>query len=331
MFNLGLTKKFKKNLHLDNEDREGYLEKKKRLDINQRDLMDDMSLIKLNSTYMEVVDAYYKERGIFTLVYGGCFLCMLIGLVTICSTIYNKPEYNGTSDYVFFSFVSLPILGVCLFGIFKESFIWTHFPIRFNRERKLVHVFHVNGKVKTYEWDKVFFTIKSIYIGYEGRKWYLCAHILAEDSSTILDTFIVSMYASKEIYVKRFWEYVRRYMEEKDGVKEVADISGWFLPIAKRRESFGFGLRTLMLRWGSWFLIIPFSPFIFIQAIARWFSMCTSKIPHWPVEVEEQCVIADNDPYNFDSHSLDMKWHWRYLLTWRIKELTAVTGKKWKV
>lgn len=314
---------FRVNRYLDDEDLYNRLVQGYRRDeIKQRDLMSDLSIIKLNSTFLEVTDVHYKDRGFITFV--NLFFSSLMMYFFI-----NAIFFLLAVDWFIIS-MSISIL-CCMFYFLKiECFIYTHYPIRFNRKKQLVHLFRINGEVQTVPWKDIYFCMRREKPdGLTPKMWYLCGHLLAEDGITVIDTFTVSMYAPKKIYVLRFWELVRRYMEDKNGVKEVADISSWFLPINERKEPLGIGLWMLTMRSGFIGSIIML-PVNIVHAVARWLTFQTSKIPQWTSEVEVLCHISEHDPYNFDCHSVDMKWRWRYLLFWRYKEGIAVTGRRWK-
>ncbi|WP_409310966.1 DUF6708 domain-containing protein [Pectobacterium sp. B1J-3] len=329
MFYEGMKSKgFKVNRSLTSQEVHWRLKQGQRLSYRQRELVDDMSLICINSTFLEVVDAYHKDRGFLTLVIillGGVFLTGGIGFLWLF-LFGNQSPPVAFYVLIFFIFTSPHILFIWLLRL--ECFTWTHYPIRFNREKQVVHITRLNGQVETYPWQAIYFTLGRTASGFTGRFWYLQGHILAEDRDTVLDTFSVSVYGPRQEEIKRFWELVRRYMEEKDGVKHVADIAGWLLPINKRKESFGLGLRMLMMPAG--FVGVLLFPFIFLQAVARWLSIRSSKMPVWPPEVEAQCEIAADDPYDFDSDDADMEWHWHFLYR-PVKTQKSVTGREWPV
>ena len=215
--------------------------------------------------------------------------------------------------------------------LIRECFTYTHFPIRFNRKKKLVHVFHVGGKVKTYEWDKIYFTQVHYYQGFEGHKWYLSANILDEDGVTVRETFCASIYAREQEGLWRFWELICRYMEDKDGVRVAADRSWLFLPIADKRESWFYGFFIVMCRGGNPLMQLFMLLWVVPQSFARWFSMITSRIPRWPEEVEQLCEVDKNDRYSYDYRSPQLKKYTYYFFPWRLKELVSVTGRRWKL
>ncbi|WP_369311335.1 DUF6708 domain-containing protein [Providencia rettgeri] len=308
---------------LDSDDLWNHVRQGQRLDnITQRDLMSDLSLIKLNSTFLEVTDAHYKDRGFLSfavLLFSALLLYFIVDIIFFSSHI----------NLFAVTIVTLTLL-FTLYFLKVECFIYTHYPIRFNRKKQLVHLFRTNGKVQTIPWENIYFTLRQERPdGLSMKTWYLCGHILDDEGLRVIDTFTVSMCSLYKDEVLRFWEFVRRYMEDKKGVKEVAEISHWFLPINEQKEPLGLGFRMLNMRVGRIGSILLF-PLHILQAPARWFSFQTSKIPQWTPEVEADCQIEDNDPYQLDCHSVDMKWHWRYLLFWRYAESTAVASKRWK-
>ncbi|WP_369311334.1 DUF6708 domain-containing protein [Providencia rettgeri] len=311
------------NRYLDAKDLDNHLRQGQRLDnIIQQDLMSDLSLIKLNSTFLEVTDAHYKDRGFFS------FAILFFITLAVSFTVITAFSPFGL-DWFKISVSASSILFM-LYFLKIECFIYTHYPIRFNRKKQLVHLFRINGKVQTIPWKNIYFTLRQERPdGLSPKTWYLCGHILDDEGLRVIDTFTVSMCSLYKDEVLRFWEFVRRYMEDKKGVKEVAEISHWFLPINEQKEPLGLGFRMLNMRVGRIGSILLF-PLHILQAPARWFSFQTSKIPQWTPEVEADCQIEDNDPYQLDCHSVDMKWHWRYLLFWRYAKSTAVASKRWK-
>lgn len=327
MFYEGMKSKgFKVNRSLTSQEVHWRLKQGQRLSYRQRELVDDMSLICINSTFLEVVDAYHKDRGFLTLsmiLLGG--VCVLGGGELLWLFLFGMQKVSGF-DYLLLFCLWVPVCSLLFLLLCLECFTWTHYPIRFNRQKQVVHITRLNGQVETYPWQEIYFTLGLTARGFTGRFWYIKGHILAEDGDTVLDTFSVSMYASQLEGVKQFWELVRRYMEEKDGVKHVADITGWLLPINKRKEPFGLGLRMLMAKGG--FVSVLLFPFVFSQAVARWLSIRSSKMPVWPPEVEAQCEIAADDPYDFDSDDADMEWHFLYR---PVKTQKSVTGREWPV
>ncbi|WP_273827290.1 DUF6708 domain-containing protein [Providencia rettgeri] len=213
---------FQVNRFLDSEDLANHLRQGQSIErMKQQDLMSDLSVIKLNSTFLEVADAHYKERGFITLTLLFCFFLILYFLV---NTFFSPLGFDW-----FPLTISTPVLFFMLYTLKIECFIYTHYPIRFNRKKQLVHLFRTNGTVQTIPWQNIYFTLRHEKPdGYSPKTWYLCGHILDDEKLRVVDTFSVSMCSLYKEEVLRFWEFVRRYMEDKKGVKEVAEITHWF-------------------------------------------------------------------------------------------------------
>jgi hypothetical protein len=70
-----------------------------------------------------------------------------------------------------------------------ESFAFTHYPIRFNRKTRMVHLFRTNGTVVSVPWDRVFFTMGHMT---QWNEWEVRGHVLKPDNDTIQETFALS-------------------------------------------------------------------------------------------------------------------------------------------
>jgi len=267
-----------------------------------------LSVIKMNSTYLECVDKFFADKGILS-AYGltASGIVILFVLATLIGTIEDwsrYASYDKRASIFFLIFVSAICSGAFLFFRYmfsKELFRFTHYPIRFNRKNRMVYVTRLDGTVMVESWDRLFFTEGT---GGDGTR-DIRGHRLAEDGITVLETFALPVYGSKKsAYRFSFWEFVRRYMEE--GPEKLMTRVEWTIDISDRRESFwqGFQFHYLdaasVLGAGAVFLF----PVILWYAIGRWIAMHTSKIPVWPAEVEAACQIEPNDPYLVDREHL---------------------------
>lgn len=292
----GLTYKFKVNRPLTEKEINCRLYQNRRLILGENDLCDDISVIKMNSLFMDTVNRFYKDTGWITL--GGIVMLSLclwcLGLVVFSSIPFSrKLNYS-----LLLLLLSSPFVGFGIYVFFKESFSWTHYPIRFNRERQLLHVFRRDGSVLTVPWNEVFFTLgRSMSTG--GRYTDIRGHILDEDGITVRETFHMGTYGTeRDVY--RYWEFIRRYMSPPEGPGEIIDRLTYCLPIDGKREGYKFGFWRLHAMWngGSSFFGFPFIPFTFVLSLTRYLAMSTSKVPQWPQEVLAQnSEVADNDPY----------------------------------
>lgn len=288
----GLFKPYAANRPLTDAERERHLLQKQRLEVEPAY---QLSVIRINSTFMEVVDKHFAWKGFLTsvfLLFCFIFFPMLIGTI---------PDAGATGDdlvgqWWLFVFVIVMIATMSiLFGwVFKQdNFRFTHYPIRLNRKTRMVHVFRINGTVLSVPWDEVFFCIAALPQG----NWEIQGHVLDKDGVTVKETFAFSEIAGSAVereWLKRYWEFVRRYME--DGPSSVIGFVKFCMPFGEERETFKWFFHRVHALFGllGLLLFFPIYP-------GRWLAMRTCKIPVWPDEIERVCPIDANDPYRKDA------------------------------
>lgn len=264
------------------------------------------SVIRMNSTYLETVDKFYKRKGQdnawWLLASIVIISVILIGLFRSTQLISTQ----GLTPLIRIAPFGLIMLGGVFFTgrfVSKEWFKWTHYPIRFNRRNGMVYVFRTNGTVLCAPWKEIFFTQEKE----PGplREWCIRGHILDKDGETVLETFSLG-FCENKASLPEYWEFIRCYMEE-DCVEDLAELVVICPPVENRKEGFVFGLQNLFymesrLEW----LFLPVTLLLNIDgSVARYIAMQTSKIPQWPQEVQDACkpdiddsvnVSADNNP-----------------------------------
>lgn len=294
----GLLWPYKVNRLLEDEERSLQLDKGRTSSETPRY---QLSVIKINSTYLESVDKYFGWKG-------GWFLMGTISLVIMVvgySLLLLVPiENSSSSDSIYFvAFVSMlfiPLISFFAWQLKKEAFAWTHYPIRLNRKNRTLYVFRTNGTILTAPWDKVFFCL-----GKGGnwggiQNWDIRGHVLADDGKTVKETFAFSYDSPSQQHVKDHWEFLRRYMEE--GPQSVYDQIEFCMPVDGKRESFRAGLERIYANFAGFPVIYYLMwPFNFLWGCARWISMHTCKVPVWPPEIEAVCPVDPNDPYIKDA------------------------------
>ncbi|ELE9729720.1 hypothetical protein RM407_003399 [Enterobacter kobei] len=279
-------------------------------------IMDEHSVIRINSTYMETVCKYYSGVGIATSMIFPVFFVLFCGAAIGIWSLFNSID-NGDLNSIMIKSIATIVIAFFAVAIVKllkkEWFRKTHYPIRFNRRNQMVYVYQVNGEILTVPWSKVFFT--SAMSRGAMSEWGIDGHILADDSETVINTFslAVSVMGSKKL-LSEYWEFIRCYMEE-DCVEELADIVTLCPPVENNKESYIFGLQYLLkmdsrLEWI--FLPIMF-PLSLLASIARYVAMQTSKIPQWPPEVLDACQPDPDDPINVSAANNPLHL-WRYVL-----------------
>jgi hypothetical protein len=291
----GLIQKFKVNRPLSDEERVLRLQQKQRID---RTPADQLCCIRINSTYLEMVDVYYGHKGWLS---GGVIAGWLIaggGMLWIGWLELVRPtEASSIWTAIMFFAIGIVSLAPALWFLRFECFRYTHYPIRFNRKTRKVHVFRVDGTVLTADWDQLFFCLGRCY---QRNNWTVQGHVLDKDRNTVLETFSLSFFGvgnrDREL-LKQFWEFVRRYME--NGPAAVKEYVTEMLPIADRRQSFLFGLYRTAFEAGP--LGILLIPFYILFYPGRWFALHSCKIPRWPEEIEASSRIEPGDPHVRDA------------------------------
>lgn len=284
----GLVQPYKVNRPLWNFEKEERLKPKKRLGVVPHY---NLSVIRLNDTFLEGADKFYPARGFISLVgftvflIMGCMLTYLIGIYLTENIFYSA------------SIGLLVLLLVSIWLLTRDAFTYTHFPIRFNRKNRQVYVWRRNGTVLKAGWDDLYFTI-----GGSETTWkdlYVAGHVMDADGVTVRETFALGASGEKD-QLQTLWEFYRRYMEEgPQAVLPVLEKPLICLPrLDLQRETWRFGWERITLQLNGWILLqIVSLVFMFPQSLFRWIAMHTSKIPQWPQWVEDECAIEANDPW----------------------------------
>ena len=281
----GLTKKYPVDRVLTEQEQHLRLLRHERLDL---DPAHELSVVRMNSSFLEVVDKHYAFKGFMTTaVLAGLALVgwMLADMVWV--SIREAGRLANDWPYLLALLaLFLPIGLLCIWLLRKESFAYTHYPIRLNRKTRMVHVFRLDGSVLSVPWNEVFFCLGAL----PQRGWEIQGHVLNADGQTVKETFAFAPHGVGERereMLKQYWEFVRRYME--DGPQAVASEVKVCLPIAERRETFAFGWHRTHYHVGALPLVMQALMLVLYLVIypGRWFALRTSRIPKWPADVDD--------------------------------------------
>ncbi|CAK9886293.1 MAG: hypothetical protein XXXJIFNMEKO3_02721 [Candidatus Erwinia impunctatus] len=309
----GIFQKYKLNRPLNAQERACQLHQNESVDFLGGGVENDTTVISVNSKYLELVDKFYPFKGIGSFVSGGSFFMFLFGYLSI---LYNKFIYigvlnwslNGLLSFLVVSVIIIPLIIVSFKMLKCEWFARTHYPMRFDRKNRLVHVIRLDGTAFSTEWDKLFITYGVNHPQLRHDSYYISCHVLA---GTVIETFCLPFTFSYIESLLLRWEFVRLYMEE--GPEPVIDSVDICLPIAKKREGFWLGLYY-------WTFCCVYTPFFFLPMmlgfglifnIPRYIAMQTSRIPQWPKEIELLCQPEKDDRY-FRDASMNPKNLWWY-------------------
>ena len=297
MQNTGLLSKYSVNRPLGDPERERQLAQKARLRVEPAY---QLSVIQTNSTYLELVDKYFEWKGFITTVVliGMSLILWMIGSMFFFSLLTDGRLQQDWPYLLVMSTMAMPVLFAGYWLLRKDSCTYTHYPIRLNRKTRMVHVFRLNGTVLSVPWDEVFFCIAALPQG----DWEIQGHVLDTDGVTVKETFPLSYYTSTSglPVLERYWEFVRRYMEE--GPEDAAHRVEIFMPVADRKETIANGFHRMHAEFGGNFIMTVLGAALALILIpGRWIAMQTSKVPRWPREIEEACRIEPGDPWVRDA------------------------------
>jgi hypothetical protein len=302
-------------------------EKERAYQLKQRERLNvephyQLSVIKLNSTYLESVDKWFAWKGAITAVTAALFLIFVGGGGRMslmwfldAAGVTSSPEdvYVSLANGLAMAVV-VALIGWCITWLLrKESFAFTHYPVRFNRKTRMVHVFRTNGTVLSVPWDDVFFTMEHMA---QWDEWEVRGHVLEPDSTTVRESFALSYLGSlnpsdaqpnrtqfsAQDFVHAHWEFIRRYME--DGPQSVSGQVQFCMPVDTQRESMQVSVQRLFanITGAPIVLFLMLLPFCLVISLFRLFAMRTSRVPHWPTEIDAVCAIESNDPYAIEGN-----------------------------
>ena len=271
-------------------------------------------VIRMNSTYLEMVDGGYKGRGAISAT-GLVILCIELWFIfsiwglavsRLLDSHRNHEQAMPMFSALFLmtTICLLPAIGITwLSRSTGEWFRYTHYPIRFNRKRRTVHVFRGDGTVLEGSWDKIYFTLhESKKVG--GMTWLGISGLVLKDPQTVEEQFTFGYSSTSIGNCQRHWEFVRRYMQHGPQAVMHAEGITYCLPIADKKETpYQAWIELLSTMGTSTVLRIVMMPFLVAFFIGRMFANATSKVPLWPADVEAACLIDANDPYVRDSRS----------------------------
>jgi hypothetical protein len=313
---------FKHGTHVSPAERDRQLKQKERYKSSDN----FASLIRFNSTFIELVDRRFRQRGMLATVFAfvGVF-GILYGWYMFASASIT-PNASGERMWGFFAFTVVAFGGTLLFlwkfFLSKEFFTNTHYPIRFNRKTRMVHAYRDkrDGGIVSVPWDKAFFHIgQAVGEDTEFLRDIRC-HVV-DDNDKILDTFAVGHYFDDEHKIRTVFEFIRRYMEEgpenvfEDPSAKAAKIADDLVVPQQRidlsvtpslRNCFNWVVAAMPERWfEARYVLVPLYAPLFL---CRWLVFKTCKTPKWPANIEAESRIELNDPYRLDEPTVHVQW-----------------------
>ncbi|WP_455427049.1 DUF6708 domain-containing protein [Dryocola sp. LX212] len=318
---IGLFFPFKVNRPLTKEEKQSrFVQGKRRKISGEATVLDLDTVIRINSSYLEVVDKFYPTKGyVASFMMAFCILFLIAIIVTAKIAIFN----DGNVPMFFFIVI---LFGSAIFWLgrflLKDWFRKTHYPVRFNRKKQRVHIYQVKGEIITLPWKDIFYTTSKQKVSY-----CIVGHVLADDKETVINTFSFG-HVGQKAELSLYWEFIRCYMEE-DCLEDLAETVLYCPPVEKHREGYVTGLQTLIkmdsrLEWIPCLLLFPLS---LVESIARYIAMQTSKIPQWSPEVLEACAVDPHDPINVGAEN-NPPHRWRTVLANESREMYEAKNQR---
>ena len=261
---------------------------------------DELSVIKINSCFMELVDRWYSHKGHAIFYSCGPFVIGSLFIVVVAMLAFEMNEVD-----IWWVFLLSFVMGggLLLFGwtMFRcEAFQLTHYPVRFNRKNRMVYAILPHGGVAKAKWDDLFIYLATNRVSFFRRPFYeIRAHVLADDRKTVLQTFSLAypIWGERD-HALGMWEFIRRYMDEPTGYKRNSELVELCMPIDKKRERLSFCIiRGMAIFASSQAIQLIMSPLFVLVIWGRMVAIYTSKVPEWPADIASQCHAPKNDPY----------------------------------
>ncbi|MCD7099528.1 DUF6708 domain-containing protein [Stenotrophomonas sp. MMGLT7] len=266
--------------------------------------MDFLSVVRLNGTYIELIDRWYPVTGFS--VWVGAFLALvgfLFPPILLCAVYFSPHGFSAANAIG--CVIAVPVfLAIGCSGVFMirtESWRWTHYPMRLNRKTRQVYVFRQDSTVLTVPWDELFIVRGEAKSPIAGTTYDLRAHVLDKDGVTVRESFSLGYtFPGDKHSMDKFWAFLQTYMEATDGVERTYRQlkHSLLMPLDGRKEGWRWSIvRTFApswpYPWTQFLLCIPLG----LNAVGRMFAMWTSKQPRWPKEVEDANTVEVDDPY----------------------------------
>ncbi|WP_174963105.1 DUF6708 domain-containing protein [Burkholderia ubonensis] len=262
---------------------------------------DRSSLTKLNSSYLEMIDRWYSIRGGISTIFRVAIAIIFFAMIFVAFWNILIVELSGEKHYLIdaavvvgFSLMSWGMVRMIRRTLGREFFSYSYFPIRFNRQARMIHVFRHNGPngVLSVPWDQVYFHVGQGEVNRDLTD--IRGHVM--DGDNVIDTFAVGHFFGRdEQPVRQIWKFLVVYMEQgpqalpKDMVIQTSTSRSWTNCFLWAKSYCNIWLPIPLITWVATALV----------TCMRWLVMQSCKEPVWPAEIEATSTIEPNDPYQW--------------------------------
>ncbi|WP_404983839.1 DUF6708 domain-containing protein [Cobetia marina] len=259
---------------------------------------DHLSVVEINSDYLEMVDRWYAHKG-HSLLYAIPLLALLLFVIILFFTA--TLEKNEIEAWYFFSGMTVFILPFLYFGIrlfLLEGFKKTYYPIRFDRKKQEVYAILPSDDFLKISWHDLNIHVAENKQSVTLSSFYEVRGFILDNETGVIKQSITLGYPAWGEYddAVSLWEFIRIYMEEKNGYEKCSEIVKVCMPIKERKESLRFSIiRGMALLAPNYALQFLSSPITVLFIWCRILSIKTSQLPVWPewVNLQHKDIVRD--------------------------------------
>jgi len=263
---------------------------------------DNESVFSISERHLDLMPPSHLRRGLLG-VPGAAFLWLaLMMLWSLCSMLVaeiaeGRFTFGGAALTVIFSPVAA--FFAWLFWHAFLSFDWFHYranPIRFDRERRMVHVWRSRraGGCYSVPWDDNLLLVRGGRDS-EGNArapnlTFLCVD---PDTRRIRRRIAVGKRPYEEAQADALCEYIYRFMEQgRSAVPAPHSLASMTPSIA---YSFNAWFKfTDIAEWrrkgewtvGDWGITLALAPFHLLLSLSHFIAILTGRTPKWPAEMQ---------------------------------------------
>lgn len=264
---------------------------------------DNESIFILDERHLDAMSASHLMRG-FLCVPGAAFLWLsaMASVTFITDSINEINTGRFTVGNALLTAVFLPVglFFTWIFWRYFVSFDWFHYranPIRFDRERRMVHVWRSSrvGGPFSVPWDDSLYLMRGQRDGDNGEGARIFpTTFLSVDPATrrIKRRFVVGKTITNQAKSDAFIAYIQRYMAE--GPQAVPTPKRW----AKMTPSLAYSFNAYFnitgalelqrkgtLGLGHLVFMTVLSPLLVLLSLAHFIAILTGREPKWPLEM----------------------------------------------
>lgn len=274
------------------------------------------SIIKMNSTYMDVINWHYEWKGIYNFFTMFVFFVVFIVIfLSMFESFFVEIFIRSLLFYLIFFVILSPLFFFVFFLGYKwDNKIFTHYPIRFNRHTRKVYFLDVEGNYQEGNYDEMEFFITCVnpVMGFH-QIW---GAVLDEEGKVQHCTSLGPMMGNSE-FLEYFWNFVSLYMTQGPkplypyyykGMEQNNTVMASRLTfcndIDEKRESAEFSAYRVKLNsfyLKTLYLVRKITLNNFLWVIGRRYAMKNCTVPLWPEWIKEQNKISEDDPYIVDA------------------------------